>query len=256
MLSTVSCLTTKTVKKPAGVAKVAPPPAIELSPQVDLPQDTCVEFTTLGSEPPVYIEELGFVVSTVQKPCITYEGKKGFYRDSSWVAMGIPCSGGGGKIEWKGKAIRPRIVSFILSTDCPMTPQLDAIAEFGASNLGFDHHSKLLAYNPFILQFWSIPGFPDAGTGFTVDLRSRSAIDTLWAKLKKQETINVHLYGRENAWIGTDDIYFINASIVGITQHEFRLELLEVKVLSIDEIAAARKKCDLLRPKRGCHLIF
>lgn len=255
MLSTISCFTTTPVKKPVVVTKVTPP-SVELAPQVELPADTCTEFSALGSEPPVYIEELGFVISTVQKPCITYEGKKGFYRDSAWVAMGIPCSGGGGKIEWKGKAIRPRIVSFILSTDCPMTPQPDAIAEFGVSRLGFDQQSKLLAHNPFILQFWSIPGFPDAGTGFTIDLRSRSAINTLWAKLREQETINVHLYGRENAWINTDDIYFINASIVGVTQHEFRLELHEVRVLNTEEIAATRRKCDLLRPKRGCHLIF
>ena len=229
---------------------------VQLAPQVELPPDTCVQFTQLGGKPPIYLSEPGFVLTAVHKPCITYEGEAGFYQDSPWTAMGIPCSGGGGRIERRGKVEYPKMVSFVLAVDCPLHPSRDDTATFGAQQLGFDSAAKLLAYNPFNLQFWSLPSFPDAGTGISVDLRSRTAIDALWQKVRQREPINVHLYGRENAWIADNNIYFINTNIIAITDTEFRLELLEVRTMNNDEIAAARHRCDQLRPRRSCHLIF
>ncbi len=227
-----------------------------LAPQVELPPDSCVRFSQLGGEPPLYLSESGFVLTAVHKPCITYEGEAGFYRDSQWTAMGIPCSGGGGRIERRGKVLSPKMVSFVLSIDCPLYPTSVEAAAFGVQKLGFQDNAKLLAYNPFNVQFWSVPSFPDAGTGVSVDLRSRTAIDALWRKVRNREPINVHLYGRENAWVASNSIYFIDTNIIATSDSDFRLELLTVRTLSIDEVAAARRKCDGLRPRRSCHLIF
>lgn len=246
-----------TATLPATAPQLQPSTApLQLAPEVVLPPDSCVKFAQLGGRPPIYLAELGFVLTAVHKPCITYEGEPGFYQDSQWTAMGIPCSGGGGRIERRGKVQYPKMVSFVLSVDCKLHPTFEDAATFGVQKLGFNDNSKLLAYNPFNLQFWSVPSFPDAGTGVGVDLRSRTAIDALWQKVRERESINVHLYGRENAWIASNNIYFINANIVATSDTEFRLELLEVRTMSIDEIAAARRRCDQLRPRRSCHLIF
>ena len=256
-----SCFSNRKTTDIATLPATAPQPQpavapIQLAPQVELPSDTCIKFTQLGGKPPIYLAESGFVLTAVHKPCITYEGEAGFYQDSQWTAMGIPCSGGGGRIEWRGKRLYPKMVSFVLSVDCPLHPTLDDAATFGVQNLGFNDSSKLLAYNPFNLQFWSVPNFPDAGTGESVDLRSRTAINALWQKVRKREPINVHLYGRENAWIADNNVYFISTNIVATSDTEFRLELLEVRTMSVDEIATARHLCDRLRPRRSCHLIF
>ena len=249
--------TTDVVALPAATPQSQSPAApLQLAPQVELPPDTCVKFTQLGGTPPLYLAELGFVLTAVHKPCITYEGEAGFYQDSQWTAMGIPCRGGGGRIEWRGKVLYPKMVSFVLSVDCPLHPTLDDAAAFGVQKLGFNDNSKLLAYNPFNLQFWSVPDFPDAGMGESIDLRSRTALDALWQKVRRREPINVHLYGRENAWIAGNSVYFIDTNIVAVSDTEFRLELLEVRTLSVDEIAAARRRCDQLRPRRRCHLVF
>lgn len=252
-----ACFSAHKPAEPVPVVRPKPTPVpLQLAPQVELPAETCVRFARLGGEPPIYMAEPGFVVTAVHKPCITYEGDAGFYQDSSWTAMGIPCRGGGGRIEWQGKVLYPKMVSFVLTVDCPLHPAIEEIAKLGVQRLGFDNVSKLLAYNPFNLQFWSVPNFPDAGTGFSVDLRSRKAIDALWVKVRKREEINVHLYGRENAWIASNNVYFINANIIATADTEFRLELLEVRTMSDEEIATARRQCDQLRPRRSCHLIF
>ena len=231
-----------------------PPPV--LAARVELPVDDCVDFSKLGHRPPVHISERGFVVTAVQAPCITYEGMTGYYRHSSWVAMGIPCSGGQGTVEVHGKVIAPKEVLFVLATDCPMRPLQKNVANYGTSHLGFDDGSKLLAYNPFTLQFWTLPNFPDAGTGFAVTLRSRVALDKLWGKFRNGQPINVHLYGRENAWVAQNLIYFVDANIFINDDEQFQLEVLEVRTLSSEEIAATRRRCNMLRPKQQCHLIF
>ena len=256
LLLVTSCASVRNVPsiQEIPVSPSQPPPA--LAARVELPVDSCVDFTKLGHRPPVHISERGFVVTAVQEPCITYDGMTGYYRHSSWVAMGIPCSAGQGTVEVRGKVIAPKEVSFVLATDCPMKPQQKIVANYGTSHLGFDDTSKLLAYNPFTLQFWALPNFPDAGTGFIVTLRSRVALDELWDKFRNGQPINVHLYGRENAWVAQNQIYFVDANIVAGDEGHFQLEVLEVRTLSREEIAATKRRCNMLRPKQQCHLIF
>ena len=251
-LASFSPTQTQALEKPPAET----PQPVKLAPQVMMPAENCVKFATIGSEPPAYISELDFVLTTVQRPCITFKGESGFYRDSAWTAMGVPCSNYGGVVEWEGKEERPRVVTLSITTDCPMRPNTNKVARFGVSHLGFAEPSKLLAYNPFILQYWSLPSHPDAGTGFVVSVRSRAAVDMIWANLRQQKPINIHLYGRENAWIKSNSIYFVNTNIISTSKYRFRLEPLEIRRLSTKEIVEARQRCDLLRPKRSCHLIF
>lgn len=232
------------------------PEPVPLAAAVAMPTDTCKSYTNIGSKPPVFIGELGFVLTSVQRPCITFAGESGFYSDSSWVAMGMPCTGGGGTVEWEGKEERPKTVTLALATDCPMQPNAKRVAKFGVSHLGFDSANKLIAHNPFILQFWSLPAYPDAGTGYGMTVRSRKAVDMIWYRLKKQKPINIHLYGRENSWIKGNNIYFVSANIVSTSNYRFRLEVVEVRHLSNMEISEARRRCDMLRPKPNCQLIF
>ncbi|MDE3269595.1 MAG: hypothetical protein OYH77_04865 [Pseudomonadota bacterium] len=239
---------------PANTAEEQPP--VQLATAIPTPVDTCKSYTSIGSKLPAFIGEHGFVLTAVQRPCITFAGESGFYSDSSWVAMGMPCSGGGGTVEWEGKEERPKTVTLALTTDCPMQPTAKQVAGFGVSHLGFDSTDKLIAYNPLILQFWSLPAYPDAGTGYGVMVRSRKAVDMVWYRLKKKTPINIHLYGRENSWSKGNNIYFINANIIGTTDYRFRLEVLAVRHLSNMEISEARRRCDMLRPKPNCQLIF
>ena len=47
-------------------------------------------------------------------------GELGYQIGSSWTAMGFPCTGGRGAVDWKGSIYAPKNVSFMFSNNCPM----------------------------------------------------------------------------------------------------------------------------------------
>ena len=240
-------------KKPKKVVKVQPTPQ-----PTPLPPDPCLKLAKLDSLPPVFLPGTNIVITRIAKPCVTRQGDNGYEKDSPWMAMGFPCTAGGGKIDLMGPSyIRPKMASLIFSTDCAMQPGIPAeVEKMGQQLLGLGEGAKLLAYNPFVVQFWEIPGFRDADTGFTVDLRTVAALEGAWGKLREKEPLRVHLYGRENAWVQGDHIYFVEADVILTGNRSFQIQVAGARNLTDTELEEVRGRCESLRPRRNCNRIF
>jgi hypothetical protein len=189
---------------------------------------------------------------------LSFDGRKGYFDDSPWVAMGIPCTGGGGVVDYRGTNIyNPKIVSFVISTDCPMFPSdLQVVRKLGQDGFGLKSEAKLVAYVPFIVQYWELPGFRDSDVGFTVDLRTTQALTVAWKRFLDLEPLRVWLYGRENSWMVGGHFYAIEADLIYTQQHRFRLQVVKVKALNESEQQEVKARCEALRPSRKCHQVF
>jgi hypothetical protein len=202
--------------------------------------------------------EQGLVLTRMLKPCVTRDGRNGFEGKSPWMAMGFPCTGGDGLVDWKGTNwTRPKMVSFILATDCAVDPADPArVSQILREKFGLPPSATMIAYNPFVVQFWEIPGLDEADTGFTVELRSDESLNKPWARLLKSEPLRVQLYGRENAWVQGDYIYSVTADLTVTGRNRFKLKVLEARIMGPDDIDAVRQRCEQLRPRRNCSQIF
>jgi hypothetical protein len=253
----------KVVRKPVKLGtKVpeTPQPKQGESPEVlkmETPVETCKEAKSSRGQLPIWLADRGIIITRVLKECVTLEGREGFEEDSPWMAMGIPCTGDGGKIDIKGEHYDPKLVSLILSTDCAMHPSdLQAVKAAGMAGLGFSAAAKLLAYNPLAIQYWEIPGIGDADVGFTIDLRTTEALQRVWKTFSEQSVIPVRLYGRENAWVMGDQFFFVQAELVKTSTSTFRMDVKDVKALKPEEIARVKASCEALRPSRNCFKVF
>ncbi len=226
--------------------------------QLQVPDDRCRPFKDAKQVPPLWIKSKNFVVTRLFKECVTFDGRRGYEKDSPWVAMGIPCTGGMGRIDVKGKNyFAPKLVSFIMSTDCPMFPNnIDFVRVSGQQALGLTPEAKLKAFIPFVVQFWEIPGHSDSDVGFTIDLRSIQGKEVTWKKFRENQPIRVKLYGRENAWVVGGHFYYVEADIVMAGQRAFKLNVINVKSLSPEELADVKNRCESLRPRRKCYKVF
>jgi len=248
------------VKKDSKIKAAAPSPAAApaaATPASDLGPDPCFGLDKLAGDPPVYLAGKGVVLTRLAKPCSTRDGKRGVEKGSPFLAMGFPCTGGAGRVDIKGNYNSPKMVSFILGTDCGMNPAaMPAAAKTVAETVGLPADSKLLAYTPFVVQFWELPGMPDADTGFSVDVRSAPALEALWAKFKNKEPIRVRLFGRENTWGQGDHFYFVEADLRQAGRTAFQLDVVAVKPLKREEVEEVKVRCEALRPKRNCLEVF
>jgi len=237
--------------------KVNPAESVDPSKPIVKPVDNC-HVSQLGDQsPPMWLQDHGIVVTRILKDCITFDGRKGFEVDSPWMAMGLPCTGGGGKIDWKGRFYNPKLVSLVISTDCPMNPSSISVVKMaGQTALGLSPKAQLLAYNPFVVQYWEIPGLKDADVGFTVDLRSTEAKQRVWKNFLEQQSIPVRLYGRENAWVMGDHFYFVQGELVKTGTYTFKLEVKAVKAIKDEEMQLVKSNCESLRPSRKCYKVF
>lgn len=238
----------KAADAPPAEAPAAPPPTPE----------TCHVVTKLTGELPVYLPGKGVVVTRLMKPCVTRDGQRGFEQDTPWLAMGFPCTGGSGRIEIKGTHYHnPKMVTFILGTDCPMSPQdKGTVDKLVRESLDLPPGAKLMAITPFVLQYWEIPGMTDADTGFQVDLRSAAALEGAWKRVRENEPLHVKLYGRENAWVQGGHFYAVDADLRLTGRHAFQVQVTGVKSLSEEELQELKGRCEALRPKRNCTDVF
>lgn len=225
--------------------------------QIQTP-DPCTALPKLNPAQPVYLPGRDAVLTRVLKTCLTRDGKLGIEADSPWLAMGFPCSDGGGRVDVKGNINSPKMVSFVISTDCPMTASnKEAIKKLFSDELGLPVSSKLMAVNPFSVHFWEIPAMSDADTGFVIELRSAPAIEGGWKRLlRDQEKLRVRLFGRENAWVRGDHFFLVEADLVLTGTSRFKLEIASVKTLTTEDIDALKQRCRLLRTARNCDEIF
>lgn len=236
LLTLISCARDVKPPEPAPVVQVETP-------------DPCVPLGSMHL--PTWIRERGFVLTRLLKTCVTRQGKSGYLPESPWTAMGFPCHGGRGKIDINGNQFTPNMVSMLLATDCPM--QAMRTVEPPLPNLS--KTSKVLAYNPFAVQYWEVPGSTDADVGFTIDLRSSHALRTLWKTFPNQP-IKVKLFGRENTWSVDSVFYAVDAQLVYQDNHSFHLEILDVHPLNESEVNLVKERCESLSPKRKCQNVF
>ena len=220
--------------------------------------DPCVVLPQLDGGPPSIAASHGLVLTRMLKPCVTRDGRNGFADHGPWMAMGFPCTGGNGLVDWKGTNwTRPKMVSFILATDCAVEPSDPArVAAILREKFSLPPTAPLIAYNPFVVQFWEIPGLGEADTGFTVELRADDSLGKPWARLLKNEPLRVQLYGRENAWVQGDYIYSVTADLMVTGRNRFKLQIVDAQTMGPDDIDAVRQRCEQLRPRRNCSQIF
>ena len=255
------------VKKDAKNAKLAKgkkkkkkkdlPPPVKIQPK-PLPPDPCKVFVKLAGEPPLFVEDQRVMITRFMKPCVTREGERGYEADTPWIAMGFPCTAGGGSIKITGYATAPKLVSFPLSTDCPMAPKSAKdvdVAIKAATDL--PPEAQIMAYYPFVVQYWEIPDFDDADVGFSVDLVTVRARESAWRQMRvNEQPIKVRLYGRENAWVQGDKLYEVEAQIKKSGNRSFLLEVVSAKGMTAEEVEAVKERCYGLTPRRNCAAAF
>lgn len=231
-------------------------PAATPTPPVPVGSPTCVALKMPG-EPPFNLPGKNVVVTRIMKACTTTASQSGFEKDTPYLAMGFPCTGGGGRIDIKGNYGNPKMVSFILGTDCTMSPSnSDTVKKLAEEVLGLPPTAKLLAFTPFVVQFWEIPGMSDADTGFSVDLRSAPATQGAWGRVQKKEPLRVRLFGRENTWAQGGAFFLVEADLKLTGRSQFQVDVQSVKSLTKDDIEAVKGRCEALRPARNCGDVF
>lgn len=235
-----------------AAAPTAPPPKAQ-----PMPEETCRVFEKLPSEPPIYLAGKAVVLTRMMKPCVTRDGRRGYEKNTPYLAMGFPCTGGSGRIDLKGKYYNPQMVSFILGTDCGMMPAAkDAVEKLVQDDFGLTKETKLMAYTPFVVQYWEVPQVSESGTGFTIELRSAPAREGVWKRFQANALLRVRLYGRENAWVQGDNVYEVEADLKMTGRNAFSLAVVGVKPLSKEDVAVVRQRCDAIRPKQNCQEVF
>jgi hypothetical protein len=248
---------------PVSTFNVAGPdkPASDVIPGAD----PCQAITlTPGSDgaingtPPVSSPSNSYVVTKFFRACTTRNDAPGLAQNSAWLAMGFPCSGGDGRVDWKGSHYeRPKLVEMILANDCPMGPvDQQALKSLAKKELGIPMESTVGAYTPFMVQFWEIPAIGESDIGFSVAMRENQGLTSTWGKMIKGEPLRILLVGRENAWTQTDHLYMVEADISITSRNRFRLKPVSVKVMTTKEIEAVRLRCEALRPARNCSGVF
>ena len=224
-----------------------PPPA---------PVVECLKPRVEDIETPIFLKTV--VVTRIAKPCVTAQGEAGFEKGTAWMAMGFPCSGGAGRIEWQGHYHTPNTVTFPINNSCPMQPSdMREVAALGMRDVGFDATAPIVAYYPFAVQFWELVGFEDADAGYQVSLRTAHSLKEGWKRYREGKGLPVKLYGRENVWVkGGGMMFAAEGEIVPVTQRTFKLEINTVRALSQEEAETVRSRCKSLVPPRNCHEIF
>ncbi len=199
----------------------------------------------------VFIPEGPVVITKFSKTC----GSDSVRKDTNWMAMGFPCANHG-KIETKGKIRSPKIISFNFNVACSMTsfskPEINQLIN---QKLQLQSSSRMLAFNPFALQYWRFGTSNDAGVGTTAKIQTYQNL-ALWKRFIQGEAIDVRLYGRENAWINQNTFYEVQARIIYLEHKKFKLDVVSVNKLTPEKTREIFESCSKLKPKRPCHLAF
>jgi hypothetical protein len=217
----------------------------------------CVGVPAIKQDLPYYVASKSLVISRFVTPCTPVHGGVGLKPKSSWLAMGFPCTGGGGRVDVRGKYQNPNLVSFIIGTECPMAPAAkDQVQAQLSETVGLPKDAPLMAYLPFVVQFWEVMGQRDADTGFAVELRSPPSIESIWKDFRENRNFNVRLYGRENSWVPGGHFYQVDATVIPEGRSTFRLKIVAVKKLNPEETTVVKARCEGLRPTRNCAAVF
>ncbi len=263
LLVVVSCFLTQCTSDktaPSEAVKNAPAPKNAAPRVAVLPPEQCQTFANDDMTIPLFIPSQqggGIMVTRVTKPCITRDGLRGFEKGTEWMALGLPCTGGRGAIDITGKIYNPKMLGFILSTDCNIAPaSIDVVKDLGKT-IGLTQEAKLLAYNPLSVQFWEVDGFLDTDVGFRVELRSDDMIRNFWNDFKAHtKKLHVRIYGRENAWVQDDTMFMAEGDFVFENPNHFRFDLQKAKAMSPQDIEQVKQRCEAIKPRRNCGDVF
>jgi len=227
--------------------KAMPPVIDECDTSLDLPEDQAI-----------FLPDNNIFVTRVMSPCLSASGQRGHKRNAGWMAMGFPCTGGEGRIDWKGtNHSRPKMVSFLMETSCLMAPSDHNKLKTEASKVArISETAPLIAFNPFMIQYWEVPGFGDADTSLTVDLRSAESLGDGWTHFIKGKPLKVFLVGRENAWVPGNKVYGIEGEINFASKNRFTFKVTNAQLLSSAERQKIKARCESLKPERSCAEVF
>jgi hypothetical protein len=246
-------------KPPVSEASVSEKSSKKIAPV--LPAEVCQSFRNPEAAIPHHINKatVNAVITRLTKPCVTRDGQRGFEKDTAWMAMGIPCSGGQGVIDISGKSYNPKMLSFMMSTDCRMKPaDVRDLQSAVAEDLGLGSEQSLLAYNPLAVQYWESPSSSDADTGERIDIRgSDENLRSLWNDFKAgTRHIEVTIYGRENAWVEDDQVYRVVGDIKFQAPIHFVFEPKRVNMMTRDEIKELSERCSANKTRKNCGDLF
>ena len=206
---------------------------------------------------PAYLQNHSFMLTRFLKPCALQTGGHGFQEKSSFVGMGFPCAGSDAKMEVNGYFFAPKLVRFSLDTACPMLKTSQAqIQQDVVQTWRLNPSSALLAINPFAVQYWEIPDFGEADVGDTLELRSVEVQFKKWNLVTKGKSIEVRLYGRENAWTQDNIVYEVQGELLVVSQHHFQLRVKVAKAMTKGEEKQVLVRCKALQPARECDQVF
>ncbi len=227
------------------------PPTVKASAECD----TSLKF---NDAEPAFLPDNRVFVTRIMSPCLGNDGKPGHRRNAGWMAMGFPCSGGEGRIDWKGTNYnKPKMVSFLLETSCAMGPtDKSKIQQEAHERLGISKEAQLVAFNPFVIQYWEIPDYGDADTSFVVDLRSTKGLDEGWAHFIKPKPLRIFLVGRENAWVTGNFLYAVEGDLHWVNKNRFTFKVDKARNLSTTELQEIKTRCEALKPPRDCSKVF
>jgi hypothetical protein len=231
------------------------PVAAKKTPPSTTDCDTSVKF---NDEEPIFLPESKVFVTRIMSQCLAPDGKVGHRKNASWMVMGFPCTGGEGRIDWKGTNYnKPKMVSFLLETSCPMAPtDKTKIQKEAFERLGISKEANLVAFNPFVIQYWEIPSYGDADTSFAVDLRSNKGLDEGWANFIKPKPMRIFLVGRENAWVPGNFMYAVEGDLHWVNKNRFTFKVEKARLLGTDELLNVKTRCEALKPPRDCSRVF
>jgi hypothetical protein len=220
--------------------------------------EDCDTLTRFTDGEPVFLPDNKVIITRVMSPCRTKEGLPGHKKNAGWMAMGFPCTGGEGRIDWKGTNYnRPKMVSFLLETSCTMAPtDTKRIRSEAETVAGISLSAPMIAFNPFVIQYWEVPGYEDADTSFTVDLRSGKGLDDAWVKFIKPKPLKIFLVGRENAWVPGNYMYVVEGELNLASKNRFTMKVETARKLTGDELSKVQGRCESLRPERECGRVF
>ena len=245
-------------KETSPVSPTSASKASSTAKQAAVVAEDCDSNIKFNDDEPIFLPESKAFITRILSPCLTASGEAGHKKKAGWMAMGFPCTGGEGRIDWKGTNYnRPKMVSFLLETSCAMAPaDTRKLREEAAKTAGIATEAPLIAFNPFAIQYWEVPGYDDADTSFTVDLRSGKGIDDAWARFIKSKPLKVFLVGRENAWVPGNYMYVVEGDLVWVSKNRFTFNVEKARLLADDEHKKVRGRCEALRPERDCRRVF
>lgn len=247
LVSITSCVSTKSANPTQSSPVKMEPKAPK---KVEIP---CYELNGKLKKLPAFVGEKSIMVNEFLKDCTTKSGELGYQIGSSWTAMGFPCTGGRGAVDWKGSIYAPKNVSFMFSNNCPMAfKERGEIEEQLREILDIPEKSNLIAYYPFSVVYWEITGFIDRDVGNKVELFSSAARKEAWNRFQANKPVNVTLFGRENAFVRTKHFYRVDGEIQKDGEEDFMFVVNQVEVLNKAQIDEVKKRCKKIKPRRDC----